>query len=235
MPVEDMQNALRELQRGGMGAKTSGWAELMEEALVEQGKLDEAVKVLGMRAHWNAGVPAFRDVCIKRLAHIYRNDPVRKKFSINMGLEKGIGLVECFRRLNILMQLKPGLLCADKTWGVGAIKTVDTFYERVTVDFTRKMGHEMSFAYAAEALQLVGDEHLLARKYRDAVALAALAETEAAELVRIALRSYGPLPVVRLQEILSDGIIKPDAWKTFWDSARKALKVDPLVVNRLSC
>ncbi|MEI7880563.1 MAG: GreA/GreB family elongation factor [bacterium] len=229
MPVDDMQNALRELHRGGMGAKTSGWAELMEDALIEQGKPDDAVKVLGMRANWNSGVPAFRDICIKRLAYIYRNDPVRKKFVTNLGLEKGVGLAECFRRLGILLRLTPGMLCMDKTWGVGAIKTVDAFYERVAIDFTRKMGHEMSFAYAAETLQPVGDEHLLARKYRDAVTLAALAETEAAELVRIALRSYGPLTVNRLQEILSDGIIKPDAWKTFWDSARKALKADPLV------
>ncbi|MEI6166248.1 MAG: GreA/GreB family elongation factor [bacterium] len=230
MPVEDMQNALRELHRGGMGAKTSGWAELMEEALIEQGKLDEAVNVLGMRANWNSGVPAFREVCSKRLAYIYRNDPVRKKFVTNMGLEKGVGLAECFRRLTILQSLKPGMLCVDKTWGVGAVKNVDSFYERVTIDFTRKMGHEMSFAYAAETLQPVGDEHLLARKYRDAVTLAALAETEAAEVVRIALRSYGPLTAARLQEILSDGIIKPDAWKIFWDSARKVLKADPLVV-----
>lgn len=230
MPVEDMQNALRELNRGGMGAKTNGWAELMEDALIEQNKLDDAAKVLGMRANWNSGVPAFRDVCVKRLTHIYRNDPVRKKFITNLGLDKGVGLAECFRRFDILLGLKPGLLCVDKTWGVGAVKTVDAFYERVAIDFTRKMGHEMSFAYAAETLQPVGDEHLLARKYRDAVALAALAETEAAELVRIALRSYGPLTVMRLQEILSDGIIKPDAWKTFWDSARKALKADPLVV-----
>jgi len=230
MPVDDMQNALRELNRGGMGTKTSGWAELMEEALLDRGKQEEAVKVLGMRANWNSRVPAFRDICIKRLVHIYRNDPVRKKFVANVGFEKGVNLTECFRRLDILLHLKPGLLCMDKTWGVGAVKNVDSFYERVTIDFTRKMGHEMSFAYAAETLQPVGDEHLLARKYRDAVALAALAETEAAELVRIALRSYGPLTVVRLQEILADGIIKPDAWKTFWDSARKALKSDPLVV-----
>lgn len=230
MPVEDMQNALRELHRGGMGAKTSGWAELMEEALVAQGKLDEAANVLGMRANWANGAPAFRDVCVKRLAYIYRNDPVRKKFVANLGFDKGVNLQECFRRLEILLALKPGLLCMDKTWGVGAVKQVDAFYERVSIDFSRKMGHEMSFVYAAETLQLVGDEHLLARKYRDAVALAALAETEAAELVRIALRSYGPLTVGRLQEILSDGIIKADAWKTFWDSARKALKADPLVV-----
>lgn len=230
MPVNDMQNALRELRRAGMTDQTGSWAELMEDALVEQGSLGDAVGVLRMRAEWNSGNTAFRDVCLKKLTSMFRNDPLRKKFVANLGFDKGVVLAECFRRLDTLQKLKPGLLCLDKTWGVGAVKKVDAFYERVTIDFSRKTGHEMSFAYAAEALQLVDDEHLLARKYRDAVALASLAETEAAELVRIALRSYGPLPVARLQEILSDGIIKPDGWKTFWEAARKALKNDPLVV-----
>ncbi|MEI6564003.1 MAG: GreA/GreB family elongation factor [bacterium] len=230
MPVVDMQNALRELRRAGMIPQTNGWAELMEDTLLEQGKLDDAVNVLRMRALWNNGDPSFRDACAKRLTFVFRNDPVRKKFVTNLGIDKGVALTECFRRLETLQNIKPGLLCMDKTWGIGSIKNVDAFYERVAIDFTRKMGHEMSFAYAAETLQLVGDEHLMARKYRDAIALAALAETEAAELVRIALRSYGPLPVMRLQEILSDGIVKPESWKTFWEAARKALKSDPLIV-----
>lgn len=230
MPVDDMLNALRELRRAGKVDQTNGWAELMEDALVEQGAADGAVKVLRLRVDWNAGNPAFREACSKKLASLFRNDPLRKKFVANLGLDKGVALPECFRRLKTLHSLNPGLLCMDKTWGVGAIRKVDAFYERVTIDFSRKMGHEMSFAYAAETLQMVDDAHLLARKYRDAVALAALAETEAAELVRIALRSYGPLPVARLQEILQDGIVKPDAWKTFWEAARKALKADPMVV-----
>jgi transcription elongation GreA/GreB family factor len=230
MPVDDMRMALCELRQAGMTDQTSSWAELMEDALVEQGQTEGAGKVLRMRAGWNPGNAGFRDLCARKLATIHRNDPVKKKFVTNIGLDKGVALDECFRRLDTLQSLKPGLLCVDKTWGVGSIRKVDAFYERVTIDFSRKMGHEMSFAYAAETLQLVDDEHLLARKYRDAVALASLAETEAAELVRIALRSYGPLPVARLQEILSDGIVKPDGWKVFWEAARKALKSDPMVV-----
>ena len=230
MPVDDMLTALSELRRAGKTDQTNIWAEVMEDALIELGQSEGAVKVLRLRAGWNAGNTVFRNLCAKKLAAIHRNDPVRKKFVANLGLDKGVPLDECFRRLDTLQNLKPGMLCVDKTWGVGSIRKVDAFYERVTIDFTRKMGHEMSFAYSAETLQMVDDEHLLARKYKDAVALASLAETEAAELVRIALRSYGPLPVARLQEILSDGIVKPDGWKIFWETARKALKADPLVV-----
>jgi transcription elongation GreA/GreB family factor len=229
MPVDDMLGALRELRLAGMNEQADSWAELMEEALAERGRTDDVIRVLRMRADWHASDTGFRAYCDKKISWLYRNDPLRKKFTAGMGITKGVPIQECFRRLNVLQRLAPGVLCLDNTWGVGAVKNVDAFYERVTIDFDKKRGHEMSFAYAAEALQFVNEEHLLARKYKDAAALLALAESQPAEVVRMALRSYGPLPVSRLQEIISDGIVKPEAWKPFWESARKALKGDPLV------
>jgi transcription elongation GreA/GreB family factor len=230
MPVDDMLGALRELRQAGLNEQSDSWAELMEEALAERGRADDVVRVLKMRADWHVGDAGFRAYCEKKIAWLYRNDPLRKKFAAGMGIAKGIPLQECFRRLGVLQRLAPGVLCLDNTWGVGVVKNVDAFYERVTIDFDKKRGHEMSFAYAAEALQFVDEDHLLARKNRDAAALIALAESQPAEVVKIALRSYGPLPVSRLQDILSDGIVKPEAWKAFWEPARKALKDDPLVI-----
>ena len=69
-------------------------------------------------------------------------------------------LKECLRRMTVLIALKPGVLCHDKTWGFGVIQRADDFYERVHVDFDKKSGHQMSFAYAAETLDLIGDDHL---------------------------------------------------------------------------
>lgn len=230
MPVQEMLDALGELRRAGKVDQTGSWVELMESTLLEKGPAEAAVKVMRVRADWNGNKPGFREASAKSLSALYRNDPVRKKFITNIGLEKGLALSECFRRLDTLLRLAPGLLCLDKTWGVGAIRKIDAFYERVTIDFSRKMGHEMSFGYAAEALQLVDDGHLLARQYRDAKALGELAAAQPAEVVRIALRSYGPLPVARLQEILQDGVVKPEEWKAFWEAARKVLKADPMVV-----
>jgi transcription elongation GreA/GreB family factor len=230
MPVDDMLGALHELRLAGMTEQSDSWAELMEESLAERGCADDVVRVLRMRAGWHAADTAFKAYCEKRISWLYRNDPLRKKFAVGMGLGKGIAIQECFRRLDVLQRLATGVLCLDNTWGIGVVKNVDAFYERVTIDFEKKRGHEMSFAYAAEALQFVADDHLLARKYKDAAALNALAESQPAEVVKIALRSYGPLSVTRLQEILTSGIVKPEAWKTFWDPARKALKADPLVV-----
>lgn len=229
MPANDMLAALRAMRTSGVSEQCDTWAELMEESLAERGLVDDVVHVLNMRSEWHASDAAFRAYCEKKMAWLSRNDPVRKKFVTNIGLSKGVPLTECFRRLETLQRLVPGVLCLDKTWGVGRVRVIDAFYERVTVDFGRKVGHEMSFAYAAEVLQFVSDDHLLARMTLDRPALLALAASSPAEVVRIALRSYGPLPVVRIQEILTDGIVDPANWKSFWDAARKVLKADPLV------
>jgi transcription elongation GreA/GreB family factor len=230
IPVEDMLGALSELRLAGMAAQADSWAELLEESLVEKGDADAVIRVLRSRGQSREADPSYRQHVEKRLGWIFRNDPLRKTFVPNAGFGKGIPLMECFRRMESLMSLRDGILAMDKTWGIGRVKHVDSFYQRVTIDFTRKRGHEMSMAYAAETIQLVGEDHLQARHYQNPEGLQALVAENPAEVVKITLRSYGPLPVPLLQEILTDGIIKPEAWKGFWDAARKALKGDPLVV-----
>lgn len=229
IPVDEMLKALSDVRQSGLAEQSDSWAELMEESLAERGQSDDVVRVLALRAAWHPADAVFRAYCEKKIAWVYRNDPVRKKWPGNLGFAKGIPLQECFRRLATLQGLQPGVLCMDNTWGVGIVRGVDAFYERVTIDFSRKAGHEMSFAYAAETLQFVSEDHLLARQHRDAAALAALVASSPADVVKIALRSYGPLPVARLQEILTNGIVKAESWKSFWDAARKTLRADPLV------
>ncbi|OQA26991.1 MAG: Transcription elongation factor GreA [Verrucomicrobia bacterium ADurb.Bin345] len=109
------------------------------------------------------------------------------------------------------------------------VRHVDIFYGRVDIDFDRKPGHQMSLAYAAEALQLLDDEHLLVRIHRDRAAMAKMAQDDAGQVVRMALQSFGPMNVAQLQELLSPRLVSADDWKRFWDAARKVLKKDHLV------
>jgi len=136
---------------------------------------------------------------------------------------------ECVRRLQVLLALKPGVLCYDRTWGFGVVKSTDVFYARVEIDFERRQAHQMSMAYAAEVVQILDDDHLLSRRHRDPAAMQALIRDNPAEVVRIALRSFGPLNVAQLQERLTPSLIPEAGWKSFWEGARKGLKSDPLV------
>lgn len=230
IPLDDMLRSLEELRGAGMVPQADSWAELLEDALVERGMGDCLVRAVRARAATRDSDPAFRHHVEKRLEFVFRNDALRRKFVANAGFGKAVNLQECFRRLDVLLSLKEGVLGLDKTWGIGRVKSVDAFYEKVTIDFARKRGHEMSFSYAAEAIQLVQEDHLQARHYLDPAGLQALVQAQPAEVVRIALRSHGNMPVARLQEILAGGIVAPDGWKAFWENARKVLKDDPLVV-----
>ncbi len=231
MPLDTMLEALADRTASGDAAQLDSWTELMEESLTEQGRSDDVLRVLRFRAGFHKDNPAFKAYCEKKLAALARNDNGRKALIANAGFDKPVALAECFRRLEFLIRMAPGLFCVDKTWGFGVIRNVDPFYGRVVVDFTRKRGHDMSMAYAAEVLQVVGDEHLLARRHRDAAGLNSLIKDNPGEVVKVALRSFGPLTSPRLQEILeTEGLVGAGAWKGFWDVARKALKSDPLVI-----
>ena len=144
------------------------------------------------------------------------------------GFPAGLPPAECFRRLDLLLALHPKALCLDKTWGFGMVRRVDFFYGRVEIDFEHKPDHSLSLAYAAEALELLSEDHLLARQHRNPDEVVRLVREQPAEIVRLALRSYGPMTAAQLQETLTPRLMPAEDWKKFWDTARAALKKDPL-------
>jgi transcription elongation GreA/GreB family factor len=87
----------------------------------------------------------------------------------------------------------------------------------------------MSFAYAAQTLTPIGADHLLGRAHNEPEEMKRLIAEEPAEVVRMALRSYGPLSVKELKETLVGELMGEEAWKIFWESARRALKSDALI------
>ena len=141
-----------------------------------------------------------------------------------------VPLAESFRRLDLFLVLTPGTLVIDPAWGFGTVKRLDDFYKRVTIDFTGKHGHTMTFATACESLSRASHDHLLTMRHNDPEGMARLAKEQPGELVRLALCSFGDMPVSRLEDVLTkNGFVAAAHWKSFWETARKALKNDPLV------
>lgn len=191
--------------------------------------LDQELRCTAIQAASKGSDQAFLAAWRDGLAARFEDDRAKKTFLDHIGIDKGLDVLECIRRLRVLLDLSPGRMCHDNTWGFGLVRRIDPFYKKVEIDFDNKRGHEMSFAYAAEALELIDDDHLLARKHRDAAGLQELVKDDPAEVVRIALRSYGPLTSPLLQEVLVPAILPDAGWKKFWDAARRGLKKDPLV------
>jgi len=142
-----------------------------------------------------------------------------------------VSLDESFRRLDLLLALTPDTRVIDPAWGFGIVKRLDDFYKRITVDFVGKPGHTMPFTTACESLTRAPHDHLLTLRHADPEGMVRLAKEQPGELVRLALRSFGDMPITRLEDVLvKNGFVAAANWKSFWESARKALKNDPLVI-----
>jgi len=228
IPASDMMAVLREVHNAGATSQAYSWAELLQDTLAEHEDRQHSLRLLEIRLGWCGETQGFRKTCHEAAAKAL-SDRLGTAFVKAAGFDDSLPIGECLRRLNLLLCLCPDRLCHDKTWGFGVIKRLDDFYEKVTIDFRKKSGHQMSFAYASETLELIDENHLQSQRHRDEAALQVLVADDAAEIVRIALQSYGPLSADVLKEILVDGIVAANGWKDFWDRARRGLKQDSLV------
>jgi transcription elongation GreA/GreB family factor len=209
----------------GNRTAAESWSELLFERLKKDRDTLNGVDWVALRAGWMAGrpEPEIRAACDRWLTDLFSRETIGRNFVPGAGFRDTVSVTQCFRRLRLLMSLKPGAFCVHKSWGPGAIKRLDDFYSKVVIDFTGHPNHEMGYAFVAESLELPGDDHLLAIRFRQPEKLKAMVREQPAEVVRITLRSFGSMPMARLQQTLCPAVLPTADWKTFWDAARRGL------------
>ncbi|MCC7300786.1 MAG: GreA/GreB family elongation factor [Verrucomicrobia bacterium] len=226
VPCADLLEQLDALCADGKDVRAIEWAELMKDTLCDRKLLDEAVLTYEWLALKQGTSPA---IAQKELLHILSTSRKEQKF-IEPAFEKASSTEAAFLRLKHLRSMKKGMLCYNKTWGFGIINRVDPFYQKVEVAFEKKGDHEMAFSYAADSLEVLTDDHLMAIRHNKPDEFIRLMKENQAEIIRITLRSYGPLSLNLIQDHFMPDLIATEAdWKKFWDAARKDLKNDPLV------
>jgi len=228
LPLVHMFAALAQIGAAGKIEQADSWAELLHEPLKARKDGSGMLRLMKTICTWRERETGFRKICRDSLKAVF-SDRRGTGFVSASGFDQDLPVGECLRRFEVLTELNPGRFCYDKTWGFGVVQRLDDFYRKIVIDFDRKKGHQMSFAYAGESLELLSNDHILVVKHSEPARLAELVENDPAEVVKMVLRSYGPMNVIILKEILSPGIVKDEVWKGFWDGARKDLKDDPLV------
>ncbi len=218
----EVLNGLVDAERGN---EADMGAQALFQKLVEAEKVDESLDVLS----WMAGVRGSVNDLVATIEKLVSKDRNALKMIQPAGFGGKVPIVECFRRLSHLRSLKNGMLCYNDTWGFGIIEDIDFFYQTLEVDFERKGEHEMAFSYAAEALDVLTDDHILAMKHNNPDEIERMIKEDPAEVVRITLRSYGNMSVTRLIEKMVPSIMPEAKWKKFWEGARRGLKTDASV------
>lgn len=139
-------------------------------------------------------------------------------------------LSDSLARLSKLMALTPGVRVLNVAWGLGEVKRLDYFYRKITVDFKMRRGHQLTFDAACETLVIAPEDHILVTAAADPNRVAAMIKEEPGEFVKAMLKSFGDMPITRLEEeCAKQGFVKSANWKAFWERARADLKKDKLV------
>lgn len=225
VPVDELIEQFDALAAEGKEIRALEWAELLKDSLLDRKQLDGAVAAYEWIALKQVTSPA---IAQKELLHILSASRKEQKF-IQPAFEKASSVEEAFLRLRHLRAMKRGMLCYNKTWGFGIVERVDPFYQTVDIEFEKKGDLEFSFAHAADALEVLTDDHLLAIRHNTPDEFARMLKEEPGEIIRITLRSYGKLSVTTLEEHFVPDLLDAAGWKKFWSAARRDLKTDPLI------
>jgi len=141
-----------------------------------------------------------------------------------------VKLDEALVRLEKLLSFQQGSLVLSEAWGLGVVKRLDYFYRRITVDFKTRKGHQFTYTAATDMLERAPDNHILVLRQSDPERVEAMLRDKKGEFVKAVLKSYGDMPVVKLENIcVSNGFVKSVNWKKFWEEARADLRKDGLV------
>src|SRR3954471_20399082 len=83
-----------------------------------------------------------------------------------------------------LEKLEAGSFALHKSWGFGQIEAVDFLLNQMTIHFKGKRSHPMQLGYAADSLQPIPADHILAQKAVDLAGVKSRAKEEPVAFMR---------------------------------------------------
>lgn len=222
--------ALEDGRAGGVPSATREWAAMAQEALAAAGNVEGGIELLKWRAENTPPEQMTPKDWLKAADLVAGSNPHLLALIQEAGFGQRLAARECVRRFRLLQSLKPGALCLHRTWGFGVVQKADSLYKKIDINFRGRPGHGLAMKVAAETLEVLDETHLLTSLHRDRDAVQRQVKEAPAEVVRLALSSFGPMTSSALQEkLIQSGVVPENDWKRFWDAARKVLKADPMV------
>ena len=127
----------------------------------------------------------------------------------------------------VLEKLSPGTFVTHKSWGFGQVDTVNFLVNQMTIHFRTKKAHTMQLQYAAESLQPIAADHILAQKASDLSGVKARAKADPVAFMRALLGDFGGKATQdQVMQALMPEVFSEAEFKRWWEGAKRALKKD---------
>ncbi len=126
-----------------------------------------------------------------------------------------------------LERLTPGSYVLHKSWGFGQIDSIDFLLNQMTIHFKGKRGHTMQLQYAADSLQAIAPDHILAQKAADLEGVRSRAKDNPVAFMQRVLQSYGGKSTPdQVSQVLVPDVFPEPEFKRWWENAKKLMKKD---------
>lgn len=126
-----------------------------------------------------------------------------------------------------LEKLGPRVYVLHKSWGFGQVDSVDFLLNQMTIHFRAKRGHAMQLPYAADSLQPIAPDHILAQKAADLTGVKSRAKDDPVAFMQCMLKSYsGRMTQDQITTVLCPDVFTETEFKRWWDATKKAMKKD---------
>src|SRR6266481_3517216 len=118
-----------------------------------------------------------------------------------------------------LEKLPPGAYALHKSWGFGQIESVDFLVNQMTIHFKTKRAHPMQLSYAADSLQPIHPDHILAQKAADLQGVRSRAKDNPVAFMQRVLQSFGgKMTTDQVAQVLSPEVFPDTEFKRWWDN-----------------
>ncbi|MBM3856658.1 MAG: hypothetical protein FJ390_01685 [Verrucomicrobia bacterium] len=126
-----------------------------------------------------------------------------------------------------LSHLTPGSYCKHRSWGFGQIAEWRLLTDQVLIHFKAKKNHPMQLQFAAETLEPVPADHILARIAADPALLRQEAQENPVALMKSLLQGHeGKATTDEITADLVPDIFSAADFKKWFDGAKKKMKAD---------
>lgn len=204
------------------------------DAMLEKGAGDTAFEVLEHLIGIDERHEWARPRLIQSIRSVYTDQIGTRidEFIAQSGLEsEGVSLRKALQRLTDMLGATRGQVFRHQSWGLGVVKDLDLQTGRVVIDFVTKKSQPMTLDGVRNFLIRIPKDHLQARIIVEPEVLREKLRSEPQEIIRLALRHTpnGRLKVSELKKTLTTHFLTENEYKSFWERAKKAIKVDPWI------
>ena len=124
-----------------------------------------------------------------------------------------------------------GSFVFHNTWGVGIIRDIKD--DKITIDFAKKRGHNMSLKMAVGALQSLPQDHIWVLKSLHVKGeLRSKVKADIPWALKVIIRSFDNMAdIKKIKSELVPAVLSTSEWTTWSTKARNHLKTDPIFGN----